>query len=346
MLTEFSSLALSPSLLEVVKELGYETLTPIQAESIPLLLEGKDLIGQSKTGSGKTAAFSLPILEKINIQDRVVQAVVLCPTRELCTQVAREIRKLGRKNSGLQVLIISGGQPMFAQVNSLDKGVHWIVGTPGRVLDHLNRGTLDLRRVSTLVLDEADRMLEMGFQQDMEKILSEVPKTRQTILFSATFPRTIEGISRSYQKNPVRVTIEEKPQAPQHIRQVYYEVAAHVKLNGLLWLLQQNKTESAIVFCNLKATVIELARALSEIGVSSGCLHGDLEQSERDRVMAKFRNESIRILIATDVAARGIDVEDLDAVFNYDLPAKVDIYVHRIGRTGRAGKKGLAISLA
>lgn len=346
MQTEFSSLALSPSLLEVVKELGYETLTPIQAESIPLLLEGKDLIGQSKTGSGKTAAFSLPILEKIQIQDKVVQAVVLCPTRELCTQVAREIRKLGRKNSGLQVLIISGGQPMFAQVNSLDKGVHWIVGTPGRVLDHLNRGTLDLRRVSTLVLDEADRMLEMGFQQDMEKILSAVPKTRQTILFSATFPRTIEGISRAYQRDPVRVTIEDKPQAAPHIRQVYYEVEAHVKLNGLLWLLQQNKTESAIVFCNLKATVIELARALSQVGVSSGCLHGDLEQSERDRVMAKFRNESIRILIATDVAARGIDIEDLDAVFNFDLPAKVDIYVHRIGRTGRAGKTGLAISLA
>jgi ATP-independent RNA helicase DbpA len=189
-------------------------------------------------------------------------------------------------------------------------------------------------------------MLEMGFQQDMEKILSAVPATRQTILFSATFPRTIEGISRAYQRNPVRVTIEDKPQATPHIRQVYYEVAAHVKLNGLLWLLQQNKTESAIVFCNLKATVIELARALSQAGVSSGCLHGDLEQSERDRVMAKFRNESIRILIATDVAARGIDIEDLDAVFNYDLPAKVDIYVHRIGRTGRAGKKGLAISLA
>jgi ATP-independent RNA helicase DbpA len=343
---EFNNTALSASLLEVVKELGYERMTPIQAQSIPLLLEGKDLIGQSKTGSGKTAAFGLPILEKIQLSDRRVQTLVLCPTRELCTQVAREIRKLGRKNSGLQVLIISGGQPMFTQVNALDRGVHWVVGTPGRVLDHLNRGTLDLRGVHTLVLDEADRMLEMGFQMDMERILKALPEKRQSILFSATFPKTIEGISRNYQKNPVRVTIQEQSDQVPQIRQVRYQVQPEVKLEALLWLIQQNKPQSAIIFCNLKATVTDLTNAMTRLGISVACIHGDLEQNDRDRVMAKFRNESIRFLIATDVAARGLDVKDLDAVFNYDLPSKADIYVHRIGRTGRAGQRGLAITLA
>jgi ATP-independent RNA helicase DbpA len=344
---DFASLRLSSSLVQVVEELGFKKLTPIQAQSIPLLLEGKDLIGQSKTGSGKTAAFTLPILEKLDLRRLQLQAFVLCPTRELCTQVAREIRKLGRYHSGLQVLILSGGQEFYPQTSSLEKGVHIVVGTPGRVLDHLNRGTLQLNQVRTLVLDEADRMLDMGFQEDMEKILAKVPKIRQTVLFSATYPKKIESLSRMYQRQAVRVTIQEQEQqAGPGIRQVFYEVDPEVKFNGLLWLLQQNKPESAIIFCNLKATVIELARALDKAGVSTSCLHGDLEQNERDRVMAKFRNQSVRILVATDVAARGIDVENLDAVFNFDLPAKADIYVHRIGRTGRAGKKGLAISLA
>lgn len=345
LLNDFASLPLSPSLIQVVQELGFEKVTPIQAQSIPLLVEGKDLIGQSQTGSGKTAAFTLPLLDKLDMRGRRLQGLVLCPTRELCTQVAREIRKLGRRHSGLQVLILSGGQPFRPQLNSLENGVHIVVGTPGRVLDALNRRALNLSQVRCLVLDEADRMLDMGFQDDMERILKQVPKNRQTVLFSATYPRSIETLSKAYQHNPVRVTIAEEKQSAPSIRQFFYEVNSEVKFNGLLWILQQNKPESAIIFCNLKASVIELARTLNQAGVSSACLHGDLEQVERDRVMAKFRNQSTRILIATDVAARGLDVENLDAVFNFDLPSRADVYVHRIGRTGRAGKKGLAISL-
>jgi len=340
----FSSLGLSRELIQVVQELGYEKLTPIQAKAIPLLLEGKDLIGESKTGSGKTAAFSLPILQKLDLNEKSIQAVILCPTRELCTQVAREIRKLGRRHQGLQVLILSGGTPLFPQLTALEKGVHLIVGTPGRVLDHVNRKKLDLRKVATFVLDEADRMLDMGFQDDMEKILRELPKTRQTVFFSATFPKSIAAMSRSYQTAPVTVTIDNPEQAKVNIKQVYYEIDPEDKFKALLWLLQQNKSESAIIFCNLKATTIELGEVLSESSISSACLHGDLEQAERDRVMAKFRNLSTRVLIATDVAARGIDIANLDLVINYDLP-KADVYVHRIGRTGRAGKSGLAISM-
>ena len=341
----FNSLNLSKALTEVVQELGFTAMTPIQAQSIPSLLEGKDLIGQSKTGSGKTAAFSLPILNRLDLSQRHIQALILCPTRELCTQVAREIRRLGRKQPGLQILIISGGQPIYPQLTALEKGVHIVVGTPGRVLDHLRRKSIDLGGAKTLVLDEADRMLDMGFQEDMEQILDAIPKSRQTVFFSATYPKTIDSMSRKYQKNPVRVTMEDTEAQPVNIRQMYYLAEPEVKLNGLVWLIQQNQPESAIIFCNLKATVIELGRAFSQLGISTGALHGDLEQAERDRVMAKFRNKSTRILVATDVAARGIDVENLDAVFNYDLPLQADIYVHRIGRTGRAGKKGLAISL-
>ena len=342
---QFSSLSLSPALLEVVGELGFDQLTPIQAQSIPKIIEGRDLIGQSKTGSGKTAAFTLPVLDRIDLRNRRVQGIVLCPTRELCTQVAREVRRLGRRHAGLQVLILSGGTPLYPQLSAIEKGVHLVVGTPGRVLDLLHRKALDLSLATYVVLDEADRMLEMGFHDDIEKIFSKVPAVRQTVLFSATFPQKIESLSRAYQTKPVRVTIEEENQAAPKIRQVYYEVLPEVKANGLLWLLQQNKPESAIIFCNLKVTVVQVAKFLADAGVSSACLHGDLEQSERDRVMAKFRNKSTRILIATDVAARGIDVENLDAVFNFDFPARADVYVHRIGRTGRAGKKGLAISL-
>ncbi len=341
----FNSISIAKPLLEVVQELGFNKMTPIQAQSIPLLLEGKDLVGQSKTGSGKTAAFSLPILHHLDLNKRQIQALILCPTRELCTQVAREIRRLGRKQPGLQVLIISGGQPMYPQLTALEKGVHLVVGTPGRVLDHVRRKSIALENVRTLVLDEADRMLDMGFQDDMEQILHTIPKSRQTVFFSATYPKTIESMSRAYQRNPVRVTMEEKEAQPLNIRQTYYQAEPEVKLNGIIWIIQQNQPESAIIFCNLKTTVIEVARAFSQLGISTGCLHGDLEQSERDRVMAKFRNKSTRILVATDVAARGIDVENLDAVFNYDLPQQAETYVHRIGRTGRAGKKGLAVSL-
>ncbi len=354
----FDTLPLSRDLIEVTRELGYQTMTPIQAESIPLLLEGKDLIGQSKTGSGKTAAFALPILNRITprqIQLKQVQALILCPTRELCTQVAREIRKIGRKHSGLQVLIVSGGHPIYPQLCALEKGVHIVVGTPGRVLDLLSRQKLNLSMVNTVVLDESDRMLDMGFQDEMEQILKEVPKPRQMVFFSATFPRSIESMSRAYQTNATRITIEstDGPASPD-IQQLLFETddsefstsQATDKLTTLIGIFKTQQPESAIVFCNLKATVTDLTRRLTLAGISAACIHGDLEQADRDRVMAKFRNHSTRILVATDVAARGIDVENLDIVVNFDFPAKADVYVHRIGRTGRAGKKGLAISFA
>ena len=348
----FSQLPISERLQSVIQELGYTTMTSIQAQSIPELIAGKDLIGQSKTGSGKTAAFTLPILEKIKLQKdhRVTEmrlhAIILCPTRELCTQVAREIRKLGRKHIGLQVLALSGGQPIGPQIDAIDKGAHIVVGTPGRIIDHLNRHTLDLRKVGTVVLDEADRMLDMGFQEDMQIILDSLPEDRQTVFFSATFPSSIASMSKRYQKNAVRVTIEEDEVTKPDIQQIVYEAHPANKLKTLVWLFSHYNPQTSLVFCNLKTTVSEVNQFLSQSGLSSACLHGDLEQSERDRVMAKFRNQSIRILVATDVAARGIDVKDLDLVINFDLPQKADIYTHRIGRTGRAGKSGLAISLA
>jgi ATP-independent RNA helicase DbpA len=340
----FSALALSPPLQQMLAELDFQTATPIQAQSIPVLLQGKDLVGQAKTGSGKTAAFALPILQRVQLQQRRLQALVLCPTRELCAQVAGEIRRLGRRLPGLQVLVLAGGQPVRPQVNALEKGAHIAVGTPGRILDLLEREVLDMRQLATVVLDEADRMLDMGFREDMERILGATPATRQTVLFSATFPPDIEALSRTFQKEPTRVTVVEAEAAPD-IQQLAYACAPEEKTALLLRILRQYQPGSAIVFCNLKATVAELTRALRAAGVGADGLQGDLEQSERDQVMAKFRNRSTRVLIATDVAGRGIDVEALDAVINFDLPSQPEPYVHRIGRTGRAGRRGLAIAL-
>jgi len=342
--TDFASLALSPTLLAVVGELGYATPTPIQVQSIPVLLAGKDLIGQSKTGSGKTAAFALPILHSLDLSSRSLQALIVCPTRELTEQVAREVRKLGRKHDGLVVLTLTGGKPFAPQSDSLGRGVHIAVGTPGRLLDHLTRGTLDPSGIGTVVLDEADRMLDMGFQADMEKILRALPKKRQTVLFSATFPETIESISRAHQNAAVRVTIDDGEQ-PAEIRQLALLAERDKKLSALYWVLAEYAHESALIFCNLKATVAELERALASSGASVDSLHGDLDQFERDQVLARFRNQSVRLLIATDVAGRGIDVQDLDLVINYEMPTQPEVYVHRVGRTGRAGKEGLAVSL-
>ncbi len=340
----FSDLGLSPELVQVTEELGFVEPSPIQAMSIPLLLQGKDLIGQAQTGSGKTAAFGLPVLNRIRLQERRIQTLVLCPTRELCTQVARELRKLGRRFPGLQILILSGGTPMGPQYSALERGVHIVVGTPGRVLDHLSRRSLDLRQVSMLVLDEADRMLEMGFQDDLAAIVADIPERRQTVLFSATFPNSIESMSSQYQRSPERVTVEVENKIASTIRQIVYRVEDDDRFKTLLWVLEREKPESAIVFCNFKASVAALAQDLSQAGISVGELHGDLEQRDRDRIMAKFRNRSIRVLIATDVAARGIDVSDLDLVVNFEMPKQPEIYVHRVGRTGRAGKGGVAIS--
>jgi ATP-independent RNA helicase DbpA len=343
--SDFDSLPLSPALLAVVKELGFEQLTPIQAQSIPILLEGKDLVGQSKTGSGKTAAFALPLLQRLDLGQRELQGLILCPTRELSAQVARELRKLGRNMSGLSVLVLAGGQEVREQARALEKGAHVAVGTPGRLVDHLQRRNLKVHRVGCVVLDEADRMLDMGFGEDVGKVLRALPDTRQTVFFSATYPATIRELSAKWQREPARVTVvDENTDAAPQTKELVVHVAPEQKLDALRWALQQYPHDSALVFANTKIAVAEVARALDRTGMSVASLHGDLEQRDRDREMAKFRNGSTRVLVATDVAARGIDLEKLDLVVNFELPNQPEIYVHRIGRTGRAGQVGLAIS--
>lgn len=341
----FDSLPLSTALLTVVKELGFEQLTPIQAQSIPLLLAGKDLVGQSQTGSGKTAAFALPLLQALDLSRRELQGLVLCPTRELSAQVARELRKLGRNLSGLSVLVLAGGQEVREQARALEKGAHLAVGTPGRLVDHLQRRNLKVHGVARVVLDEADRMLDMGFGEDVGKVLKALPRTRQTIFFSATYPATIRELSTKYQRDPERVTVVDEGEGPPRTKELVVHVGPEQKLDTLRWVLQHYPHESALIFANLKLTVAEVARMLGSTRMSVASLHGDLEQYDRDRVMAKFRNGSTRVLVATDVAARGIDLEKLDLVVNYDLPTQPEIYVHRIGRTGRAGQVGIAVSL-
>ncbi len=342
--TRFSEIGLSEGVCRVVAEMGYERLTPIQARGIPLLLAGKDLIGQSRTGSGKTAAFAIPFLEKIDTGTRRLQVLVLCPTRELCAQVAREVRKLGRYKKDLQVIILCGGEPVRLQLRPLEHGAHVVVGTPGRILDHLGRRSLDLGTVETVILDEADRMLDMGFRDAIEEILGKTSPLRQTALFSATFPPTIENLSRRYQKSPERITVVTPEAETPDIEAIGYLVDGEKKAEALLAFLNSRRLESVLIFCNQKVRVDEVGAALKGAGFSSDRLHGDLEQNERERVMAKFRNHTIRFLVATDVAARGLDVAGLDAVVNYDLSSDPEQYVHRIGRTGRAGAKGLAVS--
>jgi ATP-independent RNA helicase DbpA len=341
--TDFGSLGLDKGLTQVVRELGYKRPTPVQAACIPILLNGKDLIGQSKTGSGKTAAFALPILQAIDLERRAVQALVLCPTRELSAQVAREIRKLGRNLHGLAVVELVGGQPSRPQREALERGMHIAVGTPGRLLDHIQRDILDPTGIRTVVIDEADRMLDMGFGADVHHIVRFVPPSRQTVLFSATFPDSIEHLSTTLQRDPDRVSVEDGGDQVD-IRQLRMDLETPDKLQALAWLLQKFQPESALVFCNFKASVAELTGSLTNAGISADRLDGDLDQFHRDQVLARFRNQSVRVLVATDVAGRGIDVEGLDMVVNFELPQQPEVYVHRIGRTGRAGKSGLAVT--
>ena len=341
---EIGQLKLNPALTEVIKAMSYAKLTPVQERCIPILLERRDVIGQAKTGSGKTAAFAIGLLENIDMSSRTIQGLVLCPTRELVNQVADQIRKLGRYLPNLQVRTIYGGRPANLERRSLEHGVHVIVGTPGRVLDHLGRKTLEFSKIKTVVLDEADRMLDMGFREKIEEILSHTPSTRQTALFSATFPRTIEALSRRFQKSPAHVVVETPASEMPEIEQLFFRCNQENKADALIAFLATRRLDSALVFCNFKARVHELATQLSKAGVSVDRLHGDLEQHERERAMAKFRNQSTRILIATDVAGRGIDIAGLDAVINFDMPSEPEQYVHRIGRTGRAGRKGLAVT--
>jgi ATP-dependent RNA helicase DbpA len=341
----FKELPLSADLQNVLDSLGYVEPTPVQSRSIPLLMDGIDIIAQAKTGSGKTAAFAIPILEKIDLKNRQTQALVLCPTRELSTQVAEHIRKLGRYRNNLRINTLFGGRPVALERRSLEHGSHIIVGTPGRIMDHLTRKTVDFSATTTVVLDEADRMLDMGFREKVEEILSKTATNRQTVLFSATFPSTIQALSRRIQKNAELVTVETPRIELPEIEQRLYRASELTKPDILLAVIAAVRPQSALIFCNLKVRVAEIASRLARAGYSADALHGDLEQHERERVMAKFRNQSTRLLVATDVAARGLDILGLDAVFNYDLPSEPDQYVHRIGRTGRAGRKGLAIAL-
>lgn len=336
----FEDLNLSPQILRAVTEMGFEAATPIQARAIPVIMEGRDVIGQAQTGTGKTAAFGIPILEKTDPKNRKLQALVLCPTRELAIQVADEIRRLCKFLHGIKVLPIYGGQDINKQIRSLKGGIQIIIGTPGRVMDHMRRHTLKFSDLHTLVLDEADEMLNMGFREDIETILKDVPAERQTILFSATMPQPILDITRNYQRDAQMVKVVKRELTVKNIDQYYYEVKEKNKEEVLSRLLDMYDPRRALVFCNTKRRVDELSEALKGRGYFAEGLHGDMKQSQRDRVMNSFRGGKTEILIATDVAARGIDVDDVEAVFNYDLPQDDEFYVHRIGRTGRAGKVG------
>ena len=342
--SEFSSLNLSPALQENLTSLGYLQMTPIQAQSLPLVLEGKDLIAKAKTGSGKTAAFALGLLSRLNVNRVDVQALVLCPTRELADQVAQEIRRLARALPNVKLVTLCGGTPTAPQSATLGFGAHIAVGTPGRILKHLEQGTLELSSLETLVLDEADRMLDMGFGEDINRVISYAPERRQTLLFSATYPEGIAQMSRGVQRNPVEVSVESLHEGSA-IEQKLYEVPAGQRLDALTWLLSHYQPSSCVVFCNTKRACNDVADHLAAKGFSALALNGDLEQRERDQVLVRFANGSATILVATDVAARGLDIKELGAVINYELTYDPEVHVHRIGRTGRAGQQGLALSL-
>ncbi|HEY0733493.1 MAG TPA: DEAD/DEAH box helicase [Herpetosiphonaceae bacterium] len=340
----FEDLGLSEPTLKAIAELGYEEPTPIQARTINRMTEGVDVIAQAQTGTGKTAAFALPIIEKLDAGVRTPQALVLTPTRELAVQVAEAFHSYG-KYQRISILPVYGGQPIERQLRALDRGVQIVVGTPGRLLDHIRRGTLKLDGVGTVVLDEADEMLDMGFIEDIEAILQETPQTRQTALFSATMPGPIAELARRYMRDPQRITVQAEQMTVPQIRQVYYEVGGRDKFEILARILDFETPTSAIIFCRTKSEVDSLGERLIARAFPAETLHGDLSQVQRDRVMGRFRSSQVELLVATDVAARGLDVEHVSHVINYDIPLDPEIYVHRIGRTGRAGRTGTAITL-
>jgi len=343
--TNFSSLALHTDLLKNISSLGYKAMTPIQAQSLPHILTGKDVIAQGKTGSGKTAAFALGLLNKLDVKKFHVQSLVLCPTRELADQVSKDIRKLARTIHNIKVLTLCGGMPFGPQIGSLEHGAHIIVGTPGRIEEHLRKASLKLDRLNTLVLDEADRMLEMGFQSALDAIIEQTPAQRQTLLFSATFPAQIKSISERIMRDPVMIKAE-STHDENIIEQHFYKVNNdEERLTALRLLLLQYRPESAVVFCNTKRETQEVADHLLHDGFSVLALHGDLEQRDRDLTLVRFANKSISVLVATDVAARGLDINALDLVINYHIARDSEVHIHRIGRTGRAGSKGVACSL-
>jgi ATP-independent RNA helicase DbpA len=336
---------LNPAMRANLDSLGYQQMTPIQEASLPAILKGQDLIAQAKTGSGKTVAFGIGLLTRLDPQDYQVQALILCPTRELADQVSKEIRRLARFIPNIKLLSLCGGTPIRPQYESLQQhSPHIVVGTPGRIQQHLDKGTLNPDRINTLVLDEADRMLDMGFYDDIIKIIKATPKDRQTLLFSATYPDEIKKMSAGIQKNPVEVKVE-VTHRDNPIEQLFFEISHAERSNSLVTLLAHYRPESAVIFCNTKAQCQQVADELEKHGQHALVLNGDLEQKDRDRVLLLFTNKSCPLLIATDVAARGLDIKDLEAVINYEIPYEPEVYIHRIGRTGRAGKEGLALSL-
>ncbi|MBU2884656.1 ATP-dependent RNA helicase DbpA [Gilvimarinus agarilyticus] len=340
----FSTLPLRPPLLQSLESLGFDSMTPIQAESLPLVLAGTDVIGQGKTGSGKTAAFALGVLNKLDVKRFQIQSLILCPTRELADQVAKEIRRLARNIHNIKVLTLCGGMPFGPQINSLEHGAHIVVGTPGRIEEHVRKQHLQLGKVTTLVLDEADRMLQMGFQQALDAIIGQVPQQRQSLLFSATYPEAIEAMATRYMREPVFLKVASTHNATS-IKQVFYSVKNDDRSGAVKTLLLHAQAASAVIFCNTKREVKELAELLNGAGYCAAALHGDLEQRDRDQALVRFANGSVNVLVATDVAARGLDVDDLELVVNYQIPRDPEVYVHRIGRTGRAGAKGRSFTL-
>ncbi|WEG12224.1 DEAD/DEAH box helicase [Pullulanibacillus sp. KACC 23026] len=344
-MTTFQELGIRETILKAITDMGFEEASPIQEKAIPTALTGKDLIGQAQTGTGKTAAFAIPLLEKVDTSQRYVQAIVIAPTRELAIQVSEEINRLA-KYMGISSLPIYGGQSIDRQFKALKKGPHIITGTPGRLLDHIQRKTLKLDRVSMVVLDEADEMLDMGFLEDIERILKETPEEKQTMLFSATMPKPIRNLAEKFMNDPELIKMKAKEVTSPSVKQVYYEVNERDKFEALCRLLDVNNPELAVIFGRTKRRVDELSDGLTKRGYLAEGLHGDLNQRQRDAVMNKFREGAIEILVATDVAARGIDVSGVTHVYNFDIPQDPESYVHRIGRTGRAGKTGLAITFA
>ncbi len=340
----FSELPLSPAMQATLQQLGYLTMTPIQAVSLPIALAGHDLIAQAKTGSGKTAAFSLALLTNLNPRRFAVQAMVLCPTRELADQVTQEIRRLARSADNIKILTLCGGSIMRTQVSSLEHGAHIIVGTPGRIMDHMERGTLNLEALNTLVLDEADRMLEMGFVDDIAYVAKRCPAQRQTLMFSATYPEGIARLARQFMRNPQEVKLREQHEESK-IRQRFYKVENDDRLRAVGMLLKHYRPVSTLAFCNTKQQCRALLEVLHGLGIHALTLNGDLEQRERDQVLIQFANRSSSVLVATDVAARGLDIAQLEAVINVDVTPDPEVHIHRIGRTGRADQDGWALSL-
>ncbi|NOR81003.1 MAG: ATP-dependent RNA helicase DbpA [Methyloprofundus sp.] len=340
----FSSLPISSAQIANLDSLGYKKMTAIQAQGLPHVLQGKDLIAKAKTGSGKTATFGIGLLEQINPRFFGAQALILCPTRELADQVGKELRKLARYTPNIKLVLLCGGKPFRMQKDSLEHGAHIIVGTPGRVQDHLQRGTLILDGLKSLVLDEADRMLDMGFNDVITEIITQTPETRQTLLFSATYPDSINKMCHAILDNPVTVSVEAE-HTSNVIEQAFYQVKKHQRNDALLALFEHYQPETTVVFCHTKIQCAEVSRFLHNHQIEALAIHGDLEQRERDQVLVRFANHSCSVLVATDVAARGLDIKALKAVINYELPRDPEIYVHRIGRTGRAGEKGIALSL-